>query len=833
MKFTRSSLFAIATVLSCASAAQAQETPPVEALPEAIAEGDRVDEAYEMGTGNDSGTSTIKQKEIEARTPGSGDVNQLLKVLPSVQFMRNEGLAKPADIQDIRPADISISGGRIYENLVTINGVDVNSRMDVTESNAAKINEVAGNSAQTQWLDSELIGEIILRDSNISAEYGRFTGGALEIQTRDPKRRWGASATMSYTEDAMVNYIVSDGTRLSFEEDDEELPDAPEFSKWRFGATLDVPVSDRGGLLFGFNRSRSEVTYFKSARYGGGPVPRSSVSDNFLVGGTYDVAPDILLSGKVSYSPYESEYSSSTGLDKLVVSHGGGVAAQFGLESKANPLRWKVDAKFSHSDSSREAEPVHYSISSSTINGDFCSSSSCSRGGFGDLNQTQDNYNLAFRLEKDAGPGVLRGGVDFQHIDAMRERPETNYYYKITEIADNVVCVDGEDLTCANGEYYLYQQNELRAYRADIYITSLSAWGEYDASFGPVDLRAGIRYDHENFLGNHNIAPRLAVTWNLGNDWALTGGANRYYGRSMVGYAIKEQYPDSFIYRRVGTTVGDDLNVSNDDWYLYKTSRSTTYSQSNLDTPYSDELTASVGAKFLGGKLRLKGVYRDTKDEFARSVRFEEPYILENGNETTRRFYVMTNDGRSKYRGGSLEWVRTSGKHTFAFNVNYSKTSSNVLDYFVSTDDLLEDGEEVVYDGQIVNLLELLALNQRLEFASPLFVNASWSALWFDDRLTTNVNLRYRDGFEQIEDSGANETIDGTRYDVFDIIKYSDRVDVNLNASMDVIRSKMGTVTLDVRASNLLNLIPAQDSVRTSNPYQYGRSFWFGLKYKY
>ena len=118
MKLTQSSLAALAIALFSATAAEAQEAAPqAKTLAESVAEGDRADDSYAMGTGNDSGTSTITQKEIDARTPGSGDVNQLLKVLPTVQFNRTEGLASREDIQDIRPANISISGGRIYDNL--------------------------------------------------------------------------------------------------------------------------------------------------------------------------------------------------------------------------------------------------------------------------------------------------------------------------------------------------------------------------------------------------------------------------------------------------------------------------------------------------------------------------------------------------------------------------------------------------------------------------------------------------------------------------------------------------------------------------------------------
>jgi len=39
-------------------------------------------------------------------------------------------------------------------------------------------------------------------------------------------------------------------------------------------------------------------------------------------------------------------------------------------------------------------------------------------------------------------------------------------------------------------------------------------------------------------------------------------------------------------------------------------------------------------------------------------------------SKATRRFFTLTNDGESSYRGISLEWVKTIGKHTFAINGN-------------------------------------------------------------------------------------------------------------------------------------------------------------------
>lgn len=832
MKYTLFWGAATAALLATGVAARAQEADEAEELPEAVAEGERAEDAYEIGRGNDNGTSTINRKEIEARTPGSGDVNQLLKLLPTVQFDRNEGLANREDIQDIRPADISISGGRIYENLITVDGIDVGSRLDVTNDNPFNFNEPAGAAAQGLWLDAELIGEITLRDSNVSAEYGRFTGGALNIETREARRTWGVSGNVNYTEDGLVNYLLSDASRAAFEESGDPLPEAPQFRRWRFGASVDVPLSDKGGLLFAVNRSRADVLYFRSAGYDFEPGFRSSVSDNFLVSGNYDIAPDLKLSGQVTYSPYESEAANANGIDNLIVSKGGGIGTRLRLESTGD-IRWDVTATYNSTDTGRTAPPANFLIPSTTTNGAVCSNTNCIIGGFGTLDQQQDIYGLNARIALDVGPGTLRGGLDLQRVEALRERPETNFAFQLAARGEDIACPDGESLTCATGEYALTQRQVYRAYLADVAVDAIGAWAEYSVPLGPVDLRAGLRYDHESFLGNHNFAPRLAATWNLDDDWQLTFGANRYYGRSMLAYAIREQYPPSITERRAGEEVNGQLQFSDDQWNLFRTSAPLGFSDSDLDTPFSDELTAGIGAPLLGGVVRLRGIARWGKDEFSRSLQNEEEILLETGATATRRFFTLTNEGESTYRGVSLEWVRTVGKHTFALNANYSETQTTNEDFFLTSEDIEEEDERVLFEGEVTDLLTLLEQNQRLQFAAPLLINASWTGLWLDDRLTSNLNLRYRSGFDRIEDTGINEEVDGTRFDVYDFVRYEDRINVDLNLQYELLRNQLGALTLDARISNLLDTIPAPNSAAIAQPFQFGRSTWVGLRYRF
>ncbi|WP_324698442.1 TonB-dependent receptor plug domain-containing protein [Novosphingobium aerophilum] len=800
-------------------------------LPEVVADGERADESYVMGTGAEAGTTRITEKEIRARAPGSGDANQLLKALPTVQFRRDEYMATEEDIQDIRPSDISISGGRYYENLITLDGVDANARVDITQSNPQHFAEPTGASAQSLWVDTNLIGEITLRDSNVSAEYGRFTGGALDIKTRSPKKEFGFTSTVSYSSDALTHYKLSDGSRESL---DGDLPEKPSFEKWRFGATVDLPVSSNVGLLLGYNRSRADVVYTRGANYGSTRYGQSSVSDNFLAKAEADLAGDLKLTGQFVYTPYESESSSASGIDNKVTSHGGGITSRLEL-AKSGTTNWSISASLSHSDTSRDASANNYSIPSWTENGGVCTGTNCTIGGFGDVDQWQNNYALTGRWSAPVGPGRLAIGFDYQRIEAMRSRPADNYAYSrgtAQSAAATIACGDANSLTCVAGEYALTQYSLYAAYRARVNLDSVAGWAEYSADLGDFSLRAGLRYDYESFLGNHNFSPRLSATYALPWDgWSFTLGANRYYGRSMLAYALREQYPDNFVYRRNGTTSGGITTYTDGDWYLYSTSHSASYSDGDKKTPYSDELSAALSARVLGGSLRVKGIYREGNDEFVRSAETLTT-TLANGNTTTYTNYFVTNEGYSKYRGLSFEWTRTFGKHSFAFNTNFSKTTSSNDTYLVDSDDLVEN-PFVAFQGKVVTLADIVSLTQRDDMAVPFMANMTWTVLWLSDRITTNVNVRYTDKFKRIEDTGRSETIDGTAYDLYDYVKYPRSIDVNLNAQAELIRSSYGVLTADLRVANLFDRIPSPNSTATSQPYQYGRSFWVGLNYRF
>ena len=791
------------------------------------------------GRGGESGTTSLNREAVQDRAPGSGDVNSLLRILPTAQFSNSAGNATRDDLQDLRPETLSISGGSINDNLFVLDGVGVNSYAYDEDANPGDFTGagVAAASAQTHWVDSSLVGELTVRDSNISARYGDFQGGVVEITTRAPAHTFGFQSYYGLTSDGMAEYRMSD---LAREELGSTAPPAtPQFEKERFGFNVDLPVNERLRLLAGYNQTNATVTNFPGNNYTAwGSWGQRSRSENYLLKGEYDLTDAIQLTGQIAYSPYESEArQTNTAYDNLITSNGGGVTARIGLDGERGNAAWSLDLSHADTNNDRDAPWGTYNISSSAPGMTGCSTgSSCTIGAAGDFYQDQQVTTLKGQWEQPLGFGNLAAGFEVSHIDAHRERPQELISHLTTNINVNTVCTTGESLACRNGAYALTTQLRYGAFDANAGIESYALWGEYEFQLAGFDVRAGLRYDHESFLDNHNISPRLSVSRDL--PWAginVTAGINRYYNRSFVGYALREGSGVTRTYSRTPTIVGTERRWS-DNWVLTNHTDSTRYSGLDLGTPYSDEATLALTGPmaWIGGEYRIKGVLREGRDQISRSARFTEIYDRETGTTATRTVYYATNDGERSYQGLSLEYTRPIGAdHTVTLSTNFSHTDATNIGLFDMADEVELSGRMVYYQGEVVDMLQALSDNQLEDYASPFIVNADWSARWLDGRVRTNVNARYRQGVELVTDTGVNINVGGTSYDVYDKVDLSDSVDVNLGVEAEVVRTSYGTVSVDARINNVFNTVLNEDYLSTTQPYQLGRNAWASVKFRY
>ncbi|MGL4937218.1 TonB-dependent receptor domain-containing protein, partial [Shewanella sp.] len=312
----------------------------------------------------------------------------------------------------------------------------------------------------------------------------------------------------------------------------------------------------------------------------------------------------------------------------------------------------------------------------------------------------------------------------------------------------------------------------------------------------------------------------LSANWAIIDDTYLTVGANRYYAANMVGYAIRSHYPDNYTYKRkVDVSTGAVY-----DWQLDKFSTNPDYSQGNLNTPYSDELTAALTfAAPLDGSFRIKGVYRQNRDNFAKKTEID-PVT----KKTTR--YSLSNDGKSDYKGLALEWQGQIKRHSFNANITWSETKTfGEGDYFTD----LDPQELVYYQGQLIGMDELYSLNERSNFGAPLRAALGWTASW-TERLQTNTSLNYRGGYDYLGNTGK-ENVDGINYDRYEQTSTGSFTTVNLNGRYQLPKWREQQLSVDMRVTNLFNRSAsiASNSGSSSAKYQLGRSVWLGMNYAF
>lgn len=828
---------------AAAQEAQAQDSGQAgrdQPVPTVVVTGGSGTDPYRLGERLDSGTSVIDAAAIEARAPGTGDVLQLLKLLPSVQFSMNEGQATRDDLRDLRPSLISISGGRPTENLFVLDGVGVNSLMEQIPPGSTGVapghyDDVAGASSQTVWVDSDLVGELVVRDSNVSAEFGRFTGGVVEIKTRDPGRLYGVSGSYSYTGDALTEYHLSDSWPAT-----RTPPEQVEYGRERWSLSADLPLNARVQALVSYSQSEAWTRNNWSAALGDGEFDQFSISRTYMAKLGADLTDDIRLTAQINHSPYESDYRSTSGIDNLVLTHGGGTTARLGLTGQRGAATWALDLSHALSDNDRDANDVRYQRRAGVDA--WCLSGTCTEGWIGAIEQRQRDTSLSGNWSQPLHGGELRLGFSYTDIDANKTRRVDGRAYDIrtqtgvstTAQATSPLtsCASASDPTCVEGGYALNTMIVYPAYDSRASLQTYGLWAEYTRRVADWDLRFGLRYDHETFLGDHTFSPRFSAARRLPGGVDLTLGLNRYYGRSYLGYAIREGISNTLSYRR-GFTVAGGRNVwSPDAWTLYQVTPITRYSGQGLDSPYNDEATVALSGPLLGGQWRLRGVYREGRDLFSRSEGFPVDIVDELGATRTVTGYRMTNDGESRYESASLEYIRPFGNHTLTFSTSWSDTHYTAVDYYDVADEDAYEGRMVYYDGQVWTLLDLLADNQRLNYATPFMFNLDWSSRWFGDRLSVTVGGRYRGEFERIESTTSYQTVDGVRYQIYELVRYHPSVDVDANLSYALVRGDR-QVTLEARVSNLLDRIPNRDASYSSQPWQSGRTAWLGLRFRY
>ncbi len=447
-----------------------------------------------------------------------------------------------------------------------------------------------------------------------------------------------------------------------------------------------------------------------------------------------------------------------------------------------------------------------------------------SSGGQGDLRSKQETYSAKSIMRFDPivwGTVTHRPTTGFEISRTkgayIRDKTYYNYTYRGMTVNDEWM-----------GS--LSQTTRFLAGTHNASYTNYSFFIDDNIQYKRLTLRPGVRLDRDDFVQKNNLSPRLSATydiWGTGNT-LIIGGVNRYYGRSMLTYALYGAQNAGLQHCYF------DCQTSEEKW----TNRTDFDGVDSLKTPYNDEFTLGLQQEIASTTWRLQYVHRNGRDEVRSDTKYPDSTIDEK-----RAIRHFNNNGRSTHDTLTLSvrnsqpWELAKADHVFNASISWQKSKTNTpKDSGYANFDPSVQGmnyDKVWYGGKIINAKDLPSDN----FNSPLKVTAELTSVWDDVGVTWFNRLQWNGARSQAEKANNGAPKPSEYGPLFEYKKrhYSSRFtwDTKLSWQPEFAYG----VGISVEVNNVLNTKNVNDYItyqdKEYKSYEPGRQFWLQVSYDY
>lgn len=799
------------------------------------------------------GTRVLGRDTLDALGRGNGDITSALRVLPNVQFDNNQ--LHTGRQGEIAPADVSIHGGRYYNNLFQMDGMSFNNDINPAQRASDGIvgtnnNSAPPSAAQGFAIDTSLLCRVTVRDSNVPAEFGRFSGGVISADTCAPTRSFGGQFSVERTRSQWTEYQLTPAQRESYAQS-ATANEQPEFDKINYRLALEGRPTENLGLIASIVRKTSEIplraySSGRSSSSDSNDKIQRRQSDNVFVRGFWTPAGQVAGDFSVLYAPADGKYFIANAKDSGFELNSGGLGLNLGLSHPlgdglamlSHRLTWSAMESSRDSDSTtwkgwRHSAEKDWGVQTGSGSTGWMSY----EGGWGDIDQTQESYS--YQLKSEWEPfftlGVqhhLQAGIELSRQRWTYQRKTT--YTQYTTSADTTTCdmvgggVDTE--TCslsspwnsAAAGQYLRSRLIYFAGEFDLSNTNRAFFVQDEMRWGNLRLRLGARYDNDDLAPEATLAPRSALFWDLFGDRRsqLEVGANRYYARNFMAYHAQAKRLALQSTSQLRSLSGGLLT----DWAAPTMATNWTwYKLGDMKVPYDDEHMIAFSQQWLGSTWTIKRVLRESRDEMVLHLRSAANYYWDNSGYSDARTWSLSVEGDAP--------VRLAGTSTtFMFSVDHTDIKTSHADYSDTLNDISGDlSRMIVYDGKLIPWMERPADNFARPWQARLMLNTEIPAA----RLSIGNFLRLRAGYEKMVDTGVSIPYDGGTARVWSKRSFSSALtwDMRLNWRLPVSAGQEAFVNLTIE--NVLNRRnPIEDS-GSEVIYEKGRQFWLELGYRF
>ena len=791
------------------------------------------------------GRSEYNAEFIETMPTGQGDLADLLRMNPAVEFSRNADLSAGAGA--LRPAEISIHGQLYYQNLFLIDGADTTSDLDPAVSDSlvnrsatgdlfsipSLLAPIGGSSPQGYYLDVELLEKVEVYDSNIPVEFGGFTGGVVSAAIKSYQGENTFSWHFGMQRDEWEEFHITEDDITSNDRFNGVY--TPDYQKTNFGISLQQGLGDNLGLTLGLTRRQSRFAQqYENDADVLQMVEYEDHIDNLM--GRLDTKlgnTDAGLSFRYTNRTHDG-ITATTYTGAFEKDHQGyGFTVDLGRPVATGTLDLKLT--FDRVSDSLDSDQSFFMYH------EYLEGSGQSRfeGAFGAIEQQQTR--IALKPKWSLNPLSLAGrehtitvGGEYRNTRSYYERPEDvvyEQYYCVRDMGrEGCRDTDGSGASSA-GDEYLNRRWFYKAGKVNLNYNEVSVYAEDRIDLGGWQLSVGLRGDWDSFLENFNASPRVSVAWSPFEDGRgeLTAGASRYYGRSFLRYQLNDAiygWRESYTHLsrprgRAGEEMPCSIPAFENCTHLLYDNRS---GASDLETPYSDEISLGwrqrIGA--FEGKLQL--LTRESRKSVSR--RREDDGL-----------YYYNNEGRSSTQSVTLELTNFTPlvlgptETRFTMGLGYRDTESNRYDD-ETYDETLET-DLIYYKGGLIPPEELPAWDYNVPLGfriNSVTAIPKWGLTW------SNFYVIRRGG-TVARDSGDNyESPDtGVRYDIYEDFEFSSLFTINSRIQWSRMLTDGSEVYARFEIHNLLDRVINTQTARLSTRQRntQGRRFWMEVGMRY
>lgn len=788
------------------------------------------------------GERTINRRTIDSLPSGNGDITSLLRTNPNVQF--DDGQLNGKTPGEISPANVSINGARHWQNLFVVDGMTMNNDID-PGATSNTYDQVAGRS-QGMALDTDLIEEINVYDSNVPVAFGGFNGGVIEANTRSPSKDLHGKISTQMSRSAWTRYhLDNEDPNLSEFEAGYGQNNQPDFDKVITRATLEGHLSDNFGMIGSFSRKESTIPTRTFA------LSHNSIQaseeheqtrriDNYFLKSFWQINERWDLDVTLIHAPETEHGYGNNALDSArdVNAGGDGVAAR--LVWDAPYARVVQNLSWNRLENSRSSESDYMIAWRSSTTKSWSSSTTASEGGFGDIEQQQQSLGYKVTADWSAFQSLglehnIQTGMELSHSSTYYDRSTPFTSYSVGGMTKTATCV-GNDPLCSVGktvngwEGQYAKTKTVTEGRIEFDTRSWAVFLQDDMRFWRFKVRPGVRVDGDDYMNQITLAPRLAVELDVFGDGQtrLTGGANRYYGRNLSAYRLRDGVASlQKNYSRANQAA---------DWtYVSTTPNGARFNE--LDVPYDDELTLGLTHIQWNTEFALKYVNRKGHDQISRAWGSQIGQPSDNTQELASNYFTYYNGGESEsdiytltvtpLRDFAFWGSRTSGQLAFDWT---DVRSSGLSDYTASIGMLYVNDPIIQYQGTFMRYADRPAENYNRPWTARLSTITDIPAL----NLTWGNFLRYRDGYRRIAASGKQVDYNDTQVRVWEETEYSGALTWDTRVGWELPTAKDQALFVNLDVSNLLDkaIVSNADSDNIIT-YEVGRQFMLEVGYRF